>query len=84
MLVINAAANFWKHVDEWNRSAVALKDKEKLRKDQKPTISTIENVSPWGDYTCSNLLFELTPNTQFADVLPILEQWRGELHSQFG
>ena len=77
--VLNAAANYWKHVDEWDTSATITRDAEKLKGQQLRTIRIIETVTPWCDYTCANLLGELTTESRFTDLIPTLEAWRGQL-----
>lgn len=78
--ILNAAANDWKHVDEWDTQATIARDVTRLDEKQEATIRVIESVTQWSDYTCANLLYELTgPNSQFTALLPILESWREEL-----
>ncbi len=73
--IINAAANYWKHVDEWDQQTLGAR--------QKDTIRIIETVTDWEDYTCSNLLAYLTLPTgpRFEGLVPMLEAWRCELDS---
>ena len=74
--LLNAAANYWKHVDDWNPAAVARRDVEQLHPRQQRTIHVIQTVTPWSDYTCANLLGELTAQSRFVEVMPVLEVWR--------
>ncbi len=83
--IINAAANYWKHVDEWDPAVVLMRDQQLLLDArQKNTIRIIETVTHWEDYTCFNLLAYLTLPTgpRFEGLVPILEAWRCELDSK--
>ncbi len=81
--IINAAANFWKHHDEWGLHAVVHRNRDLLSPVQRGTIEILETVTPWDDYTCCNLLFELTsPNEpRFRHLVPQLEAWRDAVDS---
>ena len=70
--IFNAAANFWKHVDEWDIFTP-------LGVRQQRTVDLIESVTPWSNYTCANLLFELAGQLQFAGLIPKIEDWRKQL-----
>lgn len=88
--IINAAANYWKHSDEWDTLSftpaendlfkVTSKDKHKLDPRAKKTMNTIEAVTQWTDYTCFNLLYKLTlsENYSLLNLIPILEEWRSK------
>jgi hypothetical protein len=82
--ILNAAANYWKHVDEWDTSATIARDVARLDDRQQRTIRIIESVTPWSDYTCANLLCELTPHSRFTDLIPTLEAWRERLDAANG
>jgi len=45
------------------------------------TINTIEMVTPWADYTCSNVLASITSTNKLTllALIPFLEEWRDEL-----
>ena len=79
--IINASANFWKHVDEWDFSSAVRRDRSGLEPVQLETIRVIETVTPWDDYTCANLLWSLAnPNEpRLTYLLPTLEEWRAAL-----
>lgn len=74
--ILNAAANYWKHVDEWDASATIARDIGQLDDRQQRTIHVIESVTPWSEYTCAHLLCELTPRSHFSALIPTLEAWR--------
>lgn len=74
--VLNAAANYWKHCEEWSVSSPSLRER------------TVENISSffgleWPDYVLYNLLYELLQPlpTNFASLVPLLVQWRDSLRS---
>jgi hypothetical protein len=90
--IINAAANYWKHCDEWRENSltiepesdmakVIMRDFNKLTGPQKKTITQIETVTPWADYTCSNILAYLTKTRELrlSLLVPLLEEWRNQL-----
>lgn len=84
--VINAGANYWKHEDEWGLMNCIIKDVNLLKGGAKNTINTIELLTPWGSYTCSNLLAVLVGDKEFilSSLLPYLESWRYNLDSKHG
>jgi len=49
--IINAAANYWKHVDEWDLGAVVHRDKSELESVQSKTMTIIESVTQWTSST---------------------------------
>ncbi|HEX6085952.1 MAG TPA: hypothetical protein VF266_15575 [Thermoanaerobaculia bacterium] len=68
--LINAAANFWKHRDEWPRPN---------GKDEERTRAVIDEVtSSAADYVMVNVLYELVrPHPlRFAPVVDLLTRWR--------
>jgi len=79
--ILNSAANYWKHVDEWDPYSVIVYDQHALQANQLATIRTIETVTAWDDYTCANLLVALTAPSEprFRELLPLLEAWRDQL-----
>lgn len=92
--IIHAAANYWKHCDEWDKiTAVPIPDSQmmqvitrdygRLENRQKLAINTIENVSSWSDYTLSNVLIEITLTNKLSvlELIPILLEWRNALIS---
>ena len=95
--IINAAANYWKHSDDWSAISftkipesemvrINVRDSEFLNKQQKETILTIEAVAPWSDYTCANILASLTKTNELklSELIPILDEWRNELVNKYG
>lgn len=83
---LNSGANFWKHREEWGLNNIVTRNIENLSKQAQKTIKTIEIVTPWSDYTCSNLLAELIGESEFelAALLPFMEEWRNDLDRKFG
>ena len=73
--VLNSAANYWKHVDEWDLHA--------LTPQQSETIRIIETVTPFADYTCANLLASLAvpDEPRLMNLIASLESWRNHLHA---
>lgn len=77
---INAAANYWKHMEEWivtlNKS-----DESDLHRSAQRTLEQIETVTPWEDYTCANLLAVLVKGQELelSNLLPEISQWRHNL-----
>ncbi|MFC1751282.1 hypothetical protein ACFL2V_21080 [Pseudomonadota bacterium] len=82
---LNAGANFWKHQDEWGLDSLVSRNIDELSKQAQNTIRAIEIITPWADYTCSNLLAELVGENEFklASLLPPLEEWRNDLDQNF-
>lgn len=92
--IINVAANYWKHSDEWNSIGykanneeneleLVIRSIENLSKQQRGTVSAIETVTPWADYTCANILASITPSLELklVDLVSILKEWRSVLDS---
>ena len=88
--IINAAANYWKHSDEWNTVSLTqegdndlftinAKDYSKLTNQAKRTIDILQKVTPWRDYMCANVLYELTKSDSLLFLVPILIEWRSSL-----
>jgi hypothetical protein len=81
---LHAGANYWKHQDEWNLDHVVFREVENLKGNAKSTIKTIEEITPWAEYTCSNLLAELLhldnaindENLLLTPLLDLLRAWR--------
>lgn len=82
---INAGANYWKHQDEWRLVHVVFRDIDELGKSAKLTVQTIETITPWTDYTCSNLLAALLPQEplELSLLLEKLKEWRSNLHNSY-
>jgi hypothetical protein len=88
--IINAAANYWKHSDEWNTISLTqegdndlftlnTKDYSRLPNQAKRTIDILQKVTPWRDYMCANVLYELTKSDSLLLLVPILIEWRSSL-----
>jgi hypothetical protein len=75
---LNAGANFWKHQDEWGLRAVVSRETDTLSPPAQQTIKTIELLTPWDNYTLSNLLACLTQSNEprFTNLAPFLILWR--------
>lgn len=102
--VINAGANYWKHEPEWpfcinvdfegadeNDLYPITIDRsgKNLNKNQKRTYEIISQVTPYADYTLSNLLAIILEKISadkalsFSPILPFIEEWRNEIsHSE--
>lgn len=78
---LNAGANFWKHRDEWGIRANVSRDTCSLSAQARQTIKMIEVLTPWDDYTLSNLLACLTPSGELrlAELMPLLVRWRASV-----
>jgi len=76
--IIHAAANYWKHGDEW----VSTLPKSKQ---QQNTIRIIESVTPIDSYTCVTLLHEITQSQapRLRSLVPLLKDWRDNLHAKY-
>jgi len=80
---LNAGANFWKHRDEWGIGANVSREIESLSLQARQTIKMIEVLTPWDDYTLSNLLACVTPSGELrlAELVPQLASWRDAVDS---
>jgi hypothetical protein len=83
---INAGANYWKHQEEWGLEQCVSRDLDLLTKAARRTIETIELLTPWDDYTCSNLLALLVNehDLKLSSLLPSIEAWRADLDQTYG
>ena len=79
--VLNAGANYWKHQEEWGLTVVVSRDVELLGSQAQQTIRIIETLTPWSDYTCSNLISSLVGNgkVKMMALVPRLILWRQEI-----
>lgn len=74
--IVNAAANYWKHHEEWSVSPASQRER------------TIEVISSMGinpaEYTLANMLHELLRPlpARFVSLLPFLVQWSDSLRSR--
>lgn len=78
---INAGANYWKHMEEW--FGTPGKPAGELKGPAIKTLQQIEIITPWADYTCSNLLASLLGgrSLELSLLLPAIELWRDNLHA---
>ncbi|MFG0255364.1 MAG: hypothetical protein ACF787_09775 [Rhodopirellula sp. JB053] len=69
-VLLNAAANYWKHRDEWDTGS--------LTPIQQATADTLGSAVEIDDYACHNFLCELTttPDPKLVALIPYLEAWR--------
>jgi hypothetical protein len=83
---INAGANYWKHLDEWGLRNIVDRDINSLSCIARQTIETIECLTPWADYTCSNLLAKLNGMSRVSLnlLLPLVTEWGDNLDERFG
>ena len=79
--IINATANYWKHQEEWGIKNIVEKDLLALEPNARRTIQLIQEVTPWDDYTCSNVVASLTQSNSFklTPLIPIIEEWLNEM-----
>lgn len=77
---INAAANYWKHVEEWIETLDKSDDAD-LKGSALKTLQRIETVTPWEEYTCANLLAALLDGQalELSHLLPAIAEWRHNL-----
>lgn len=69
-MVINAGANYWKHVDEWP-------DESELAPFQQSTLDILLDAGiAHRDYRVSNLLYALHPAQRLSRLIPHLVDWR--------
>ena len=79
--LVNAGANYWKHIEEWFERAF---DGEGLQKSAMRTIAQIEAVTVVTDYTCANIM-ALLPDGQkmvLSALLPYVAEWRGSVFDE--
>ncbi|WP_313538535.1 hypothetical protein [Sphingomonas sp.] len=77
---VNAAANYWKHVEEWIETLNRSNDAD-LQASALKTLQRIENVTPWEEYTCANLLAVFLDGQplELSRLLPTISEWRHNL-----
>lgn len=80
---INAAANYWKHVEEWVET-IHKTDGAELSRSALRTLQQVETLTPWAEYTCANLMAVLLEGEEFelSGLLPKIEEWRDNLFAQ--
>ncbi len=79
---INAGANYCKHMEEWGLRNAMERNTEALTRPALATIQTIKKLTPWDDYTCSNLLAVLlngSERTELSLLLPLILEWQNNL-----
>ncbi|WP_137820866.1 hypothetical protein [Pseudomonas sp. D(2018)] len=76
--VINAAANYWKHEDEWGLLNIVRRDTSALKYRSRTTVEALEKITPWDAYTCSNIVAALNSDgeVRMLPLLGYLEGWR--------
>lgn len=77
---INAGANYWKHMEEWFEDLGRSADAE-LKGSALNTLRQLEAITPWREYTCSNLLAILLDgeDLKLSLLLPRIEEWRSNI-----
>ncbi|MFT9115301.1 MAG: hypothetical protein ABF443_14570 [Acetobacter malorum] len=77
---INVGANYWKHVEEWIE-IINKTSHHNLTGQARKTLLQIEEITPWAEYTCSNLLAILLKgqSLNLSLLLPKIEEWRNNL-----
>ena len=80
---LNAGANYWKHRDEWGITAGVTRDATLLTQSAQRTLGTNEAITPWDDYTLSNLLASITQSRTLCltNLVPLLILWRTAVDS---
>ena len=87
--IIDATANYWKHSDEWDTigflweihsewKTIRPRIKKHLSNQARQTVQSTEIATPWGDYTCSNVLAAVVGDRkcELRSLLPLLVEWR--------
>jgi hypothetical protein len=87
--IINAAANHWKHHNEWQIEPLGT---TKVDSFNKSTIELLESIDAWNrqsrdlwpkgrnyDYPMGHLLHGLTGDANLVPLVPSLEAWRDDL-----
>lgn len=84
--IIHAAANYWKHSEEWWRIGQDLKSESEVKSSKRlslaeTTLARLETVAPLGLYYCSDILAALTETNEpmLTEVVPMIAAWRDEL-----
>lgn len=77
--LLNDAANYWKHREEWS-----------LKQNREKAARTISNISKLGidcenDYVLSCVLVSISPSKkmQFAPLIPSLKSWTKQVSEHF-
>lgn len=77
---INLGANYWKHVEEWTEKINKSIDAE-LTGNALNTFNQLTAITPWREYTCSNLLAIILEGQrlELSLLLPKIEEWRNNV-----
>ena len=77
---INLGANYWKHVEEWTEKINKSIDAE-LMGNALNTFNQLTAITPWREYTCSNLLAIILEGQrlELSLLLPKIEEWRNNV-----
>lgn len=77
---INLGANYWKHVEEWTEKINKSVDAE-LTGSALNTFNKLTAITPWREYTCSNLLAIILEGQrlELSLLLPKIEEWRNNI-----
>ena len=77
---LNVGANYWKHQEEWFRT-IFTAENATLKGQALRTLEMLDMVTPWEDYTCSNLLAILVDGKELelTSLLPKIIEWRDNL-----
>jgi hypothetical protein len=81
---LNAGANYWKHSEEWFE-ALSQSENATLKGNALKTLEMVKKVTPWADYTCSNLLAVLgnENDLNLSSLLSGIAEWRDNLMKDF-
>ena len=77
---LNAGANYWKHSEEWFET-LYKPENVSLKGNALATLKALNKVTPWEDYTCSNLLAILgnEKELELSSLLLGIAEWRNNL-----
>ncbi|WP_299923771.1 hypothetical protein [uncultured Pelagimonas sp.] len=77
---LNAGANYWKHQEEWFEILYSGEDLG-LKGHALDTLAKLEKVTPWEDYSCTNLLAIMLDGKELelSALLPKIFEWRDNL-----
>lgn len=80
---VNAGANYWKHSEEWIE-VLNKSDSADLQGVALKTLRQLEEVAPWEEYTCANLLALLLEGEalELSRLLPKIAEWRNNLFAR--
>lgn len=77
---ISTGANYWKHTEEWIET-LNKSDAAGLTGSALNTLQQLKAITPWEEYTCSNLLAALLNGQalELSCLLPKIKEWRDNL-----